>query len=244
MKKIICLGGIASFLLIFSCKKSDSSTSNNNVVVDPYMTTTSGIIWNYKTHDNRTGLDTVTVTTSTNRDTTMYGKLYHIYTDMNIETAQTDTSYMSNVGSDYFQLASLSSQIDPFEMKYLSTAANVGENWSNSLSSTSAGTTVNATIKNTIEEKGSSLTLGTKTYTNVIKVKTEITSATITLNIPPFGNQTITPTIIQDVHSYFAPKYGLIKRDYKLKISASFFGQTSSITDVDKSTTLTSSTIQ
>lgn len=243
MKKIIYSGVIVLFFAV-SCKKSDSGNNNNNIVVDPYMTTTVGIIWNYKTHDNRTGLDTTTVTTSTSKDTTMFGKQYHIYTDMNIETAQTDTSYMSNVGSDYFQLASLSAQIDPFEMKYLSTTANVGENWSNTLSSTSAGTTINATIRNTIEEKGGSLTLGTKTYTNVIKVKTEITSATITLNIPPFGNQTITPTIIQDVHSYFAPKYGLIKRDYKLNISASFFGQTSSLTNVDKSTTLTSSTIQ
>jgi hypothetical protein len=243
MKKVILLGVIVALFGI-SCKKSSDSGGGANVVTDPYMTTAAGTTWNYKTHDNVTGADTNSITTSTNKDTTLFGKSYHMFNDLTVETNQTDTTYMSQLGNDYYQLASLSAQIDPFEMKYLSSSAAVGESWPNSFSSTSSGTTITATIKNTIEERGGSVTIGSKTYTNVIKVKTDITNANIQVSIPPFGTQNITPTIIQDVHSYFAPKYGAVKRDYKLKITAGFLGQVQTVTDMDKSTTLTSSSIQ
>ena len=245
MKKLIYLGAITLFF-VASCKKSDSTgNGNNNIPTDPYMTTAAGTTWNYKTHDNVTGADTNSITTSLNKDSLMLGKNYHLFSDKTIETDQTDTSYMSQVGNDYFQLDSLSSQIDPFEMKYLSSSAAVGDSWTNSLSSTTSGATITATIKNMIEEKGGSITIGSKTYTNVIKVKTDITSANIQISLPIIGIQNITPTIIQDVHSYFAPKFGLIKRDYKLKITATIpFQGTITITDMDKSTTLTNSSIQ
>jgi hypothetical protein len=201
-------------------------------------------MWSYKTLDNRTGMDTNIVTTCTNKDTLILNKTYRMYSNFNVETAQTDTSLFSNVGSDYYELASLSDQLEPFEMKYLSTNATVGESWTNTLNSTASGANISATIKNTIEAKGGSLMIGTNTYNNLIQVKTEIINANLQINVPPFGTQNITPTIIQDVHSYFAPKFGLVKRDYKLKISAGLFGQTSTIIDADKSTTLTSSTVQ
>ena len=246
MKKVILLGVIVALFGI-SCKKSDSGSSDNNntTPIDPYMTTASGTTWNYKTHDNVTGADTNSITTSTNKDTTLFSKSYHMFTDLTVETNQTDTTYMSQVGNDYYQLASLSSQIDPFEMKYLSSSAAVGDNWTNSLSSVTSGATITATIKNTIEEKGGSVTIGSKTYTNVIKVRTDIISANIQVAIPILGTQNITPTIVQNVHSYFAPKYGMIKRDYKLKIDAQIPLQGAiNVVDTDKSTTLTSSSIQ
>lgn len=237
MKKVIYLAVLLAFFAI-SCKKSDSG---NNGTSEPYMTTAAGTTWNYKTKDNKTGADTNSITTSLDRDTNMLNKTYHLYSDKTVETNQTSTSYMSQVGNDYYQLASLSDQLDPFEMKYLSTSANVGESWTNTLNSTTSGATVTATIRNTIMEKGGSLTIGSKTYNNIIKVKTEIASASIQL--PLVGN--ITPTIVQDVQSYFAPKFGLVKRDYKLKLTATIPLQGSlTLTDIDKSTTLTDSSIQ
>ena len=57
---------------------------------------------------------------------------------------------------------------------------------------------ITGTIKNTIEEKGSTLTINGTTYNGIIKVKTELQN--VSISVPIIGN--LTPTIIQNNYSY------------------------------------------
>ena len=76
------------------------------------------------------------------------------------------------------------------------------------------------------------------TYNNVIKVKTEILNPTTDNPI------VVIDPITQSIHSYFAPKYGLIKREFQLHISGSILGNSSDLINTNTTTNLLSSTVQ
>jgi transposase InsO family protein len=109
-------------------------------------------------------------------------------------------------------------------LRYLSDNAAVGSSWTNPLSATTTlnGTsvTLNATVKSTVEQKGGTLTINGKTYTNVITMRTEIQNATIQVS---FFNLPIVFST-QQVVQFYAPKYGLIKRSAHIVASTTIPG--------------------
>lgn len=239
MKKLL-FASLTFALFSVSCKKSDPAPTPG---ADSYMTTAAGTTWNYQTVDNIASTTTPYTLTSSNSDSTINGRQYHIYSYS--DANGTSNEYYSISGSDYYQYTELSAQLPAFEFKYLVDNIAVGSSWTQPLtaSQTQQGVTItlNATIKNTIVEKGASLTVNNKTYANVIKVKTEIQNPSITSSLPiPI---TIEP-ITQDINAYFAPKFGLVKRDFQLKVDINALGNVQNIVDNNTTTTLQSSSIQ
>jgi hypothetical protein len=98
--------------------------------------------------------------------------------------------------------------------------------------------TLTANIKNTILATGATETVNNKSYSNVIRVKTEITDLA-TSN--PFVSATV---LSQNITACYAPKYGLIKRDFALHVTATALGSTSDVINNNTTNILMSSSIQ
>jgi len=237
--KNLFLGCILMSIAAVSCKKSTPDASGGS---SSYMTTTPGTTWNYETVDNAASTTTPYTLTSTSTDSTINARVYHVFTYA--DANGTSSEYYNVSGSDYYQYTELSAQLPPLELKYLVDNVAAGSSWTQPLavSQTQSGVTLNfnATLKYTIEEKGGSVTVGGKTYSNVIKVMTEITNPSISSSLPvPI---TIEP-ITQSIHAYFAPKYGLVKRDFQLKVDINALGTIQNIVDNNTTTNLLSSNI-
>jgi hypothetical protein len=237
MKKIV-LGCFCLLILTISCKKTKVGDGNTS-----YMTTTAGTTWNYETVDNAVSTTTPYTLTSTSTDSTINARVYHVYT--NADANGSTSEYYNVSGSDYYQYTSLSAQLPPLELKYLVDNIGTGTTWSQPLavSQTQSGLTLNfnATLKYSIEEKGGSVTVAGKTYNNVIKVRTEITNPSISSSLPvPL---TIEP-ITQNIVTYFAQKYGMVKRDFQLKVDINALGTVQNIINQNTTTNLLSSSIQ
>jgi hypothetical protein len=224
MKKVLYLALLAGFGLT-SCKKSDTTggtgdNSNNPAPsIDKFMSFTAGSTWNYNEHDNTNNGDTSFTRTCTDELVILESNQYYIFLDSNHIVNNIDSSFFNVVGNEYFQFTTLSSQLPGFKEKYLVDNASTSTSWIMPYSATigtgTMGANITANIVNTIEEKGSSLTVNNVNYSNVYKVKTEILNATVSL--PTIGS--LPTTISQNIHSYYAPKYGLIKNDRQLNIS-------------------------
>lgn len=251
MKKTLILAFLLGFLFV-SCKKDDS----NNSTPDQFFSFGAGKTWIYNEHDNTSSGDTSFTRTCTDALVTKEANQYHVFLDSNHVTNNIDSSFYNIVGNEYFQYTILSAQLPGFKEKYLIDNATAGTSWiipySATLGTGTMGATITANIVNTIEEKGSTLTVNNVTYSNLYKVKTEIMNASVTL--PTIGS--LPTTITQNIHSYYAPKYGLIKNDRQLNISVTIspllaftLSQTLGITipagdipltNTNKTTTLTS----
>lgn len=239
MKKVLFMAFLGS-ILASSCKKSDPVTPG---ATDKFMTTTAGSTWNYQTIDNMTATNTPYSLTSTSSDSSINGRSYHVYTYT--DSTGSSSEYYSISGNDYFQYTELSAQLPPLELKYLVDNVPVGTSWTQplALSQTQQGVTLNfnGTLKYTVEEKGGSVTVGSTTYANTIKVRTEITNPSISSSLPlPITVEPIT----QNIYAYFAPKQGLVKREFQLKVDINVLGSVQNIIDNNTSTSLISSNIQ
>src|SRR5882672_5393521 len=91
---------LALILAIFSCKKSSDTTA---VIAEKYMSMTSGSTWQLRLVDNSTATTTNYTVTSTNRDSTISGKAYHVFTNSN--TGSNEYYFIS--GSDYYTFRTL-----------------------------------------------------------------------------------------------------------------------------------------
>ncbi|MEY4703179.1 MAG: hypothetical protein RIR96_1076 [Bacteroidota bacterium] len=209
MKKII-FGAILLALFSTSCKKDDQNR-DGTPAAGSYINQTAGTTWNFKSTDSSALTSTNYTVTSSTRDTNVNGRVYHIFNNSN-----GGNQYLNVSGSDYYQYSSLGAGLPAFELRYLSDNATVGSSWTNPLSATTTlnGTsvTINATVKTSVEQKGGSLTINGKNYTNVITMRTEIQNATVQVS---FFNLPVNFTT-QNVVQYYAPKYGLIKRSANL----------------------------
>ncbi len=220
-KAIFALCTMAIFTV--SCKKDDPAPP-----VDPgatkFMTLTAGASWNYETIDNLLSSTSTFTRTSTNRDSTINGKSYHVFTNSN-----GNSDYYAISGNDYLNYASLTAPLDPVEFLYLKDNVAVGGNWSQSVPVSVPGLPfpLTATVTNTVLEKGGSLVVNGTTYTNVIKVKTDISVAGIPAS-----------AISTNINSYFAPKFGQIKSDAQIDIDYSGF-----VNNTNTTTNLVSATI-
>lgn len=217
---------LAVLLASTSCKKS--STTDTPADADKYMSITAGSSWQYRTVNNTTSATTNYSLTSTNRDSSINGKNYHVFTNSNGGNSE----YYLVSGNDYYTFRSLGVAVGntSFENLYLKDNSAAGASWSQSISLTVPGVPIPVpiTLTYTIVDKGSSRTVNGISYSDVIHVKTSITSSLI-----PAANLTT------DIHNYYARKVGMIENTNILNLNFSGIVQ-----NTDTKTILLSSDIK
>ena len=230
MKKVLfpCLSAV---VLLISCSKDDPAS--NNPAADKYQSIATGNKWIYDVTTNpgtptqSTVPDTVT-TTATDTSVTLSGssRTYRIFKHSNGDISD----YYNITGNDYyrFQKVDLNGTLLQIEDLYLKDNQPLNTTWSQTLNLNLPGFpfAVPVTVTNTIIEKGSSRTINGTAYTDVIAVKTDITSSGL-----PAG------TIVTDIKTYYAKKVGMIEAIYKIQIAAASV-------DINTKTILKSATIQ
>ena len=222
MKKIL-LAFLALSVAIISCKKDKSTpmvaTTGN------YMSLTANSTWQYKTVNNLiVNNDSVMYTvTSTNRDSTINSKIYHVLT-----TTNGPNQYRNITGNDYYTFQALPQALGGSAVETIYLKDNVAANgsWSQLYNITASGLPVTINLINTITEKGISRTVNGIAYTDVIHVTT-------TLSVSLLGSPLPTGAVVTDIQNYYAKKVGMIES--KNKISINFSGITNNI---DQLTTL------
>lgn len=225
MKKLL-FGGLFLSLMAISCSKDGDN--EDTTPAENYLHTTPGSTWNYRTVDNANpGTPEDYTRTSTNKDTTINGKSYHVYTN----SSTGESEYNGKVGNDYFIFQALPDELGGTNVEnlYLKANAAVNGSWNQAYPIDVMGFSITATLTNRITEKGISRTVNGVVYNNVIHVKTDIAIG----GLPPG-----TVTFTTDIHQYYAPGVGLIEA--KNKIDVSVLGTTES---TDMTTTLQSSNL-
>lgn len=205
------------FVIFFitSCQKDDTNP-DPPPQAEIYLTTSANSTWNYQQIDNIPPQAVTNYTiSSTNRDTTINGKIYHIYSD-----SDGGNTYLNVTGHDYYQYDSL--PLGPgsgvFERLFLKDDIAVGGTWAQTLTVDipSLPIPIPITITNTVLEKGISRTVNNIEYKNVIVVSSNISSALI-----PAASLTT------NISSYYAPKFGLIENSNVVELD--FQGITESL---------------
>jgi hypothetical protein len=201
------LSVFALSIISLSCKKDSNPAPVTPV--DKYMTFSSGSIWNFQKVSNPSSASPVTTNyslTSSNKDTTISSRQYHVFTPNN----GGPNEYYYNNGNDYYTYRTLPAGFgsDFVEILYLKDNAAVGTQWSQTYPITYSGTPLNVTLNNKIEERGLTKTVNGKDYTDVIRVSTNITVTGI-----PFAY-----TLTNDINYYYAPKYGSIDEETKINL--------------------------
>lgn len=199
MKNPTILALLVTLTFASSCKDDVLSAS-----VTSYLNLTAGSARTYEFKNNTAPTTTNTYTvTSTNRDTTINSRSYHVFTN-----SMGGSEYYAQSGGDYYAYQALPAAManTNVEILFLKDNAATGTSW---LAGT---TTVNVpgfgtltiNINNTIAAKGLSKTVNAITYTDVIHVSSVI-------SVPGF------PTAVSsNIHYYYAPKYGLIENSVEL----------------------------
>lgn len=214
MKKFLSFCLTATLFL--SCSKSDS---NDPVVEDKYMSGSPGSTWNYQTTNNAGPTPVVTsyTVTSTNRDTTINSKSYHIF---NISTG--GLQYYNISGNDYYQYDTLPAALSsvPIERLYLkdNIAANV--QWPQTFLVVVQGFPLQVTATNVIAAKDITRTVNNVVYNNVIQVNT-----TLSLNSPIPGL-----TFNTNISAYYAKKFGMIENTNIINVIFGTFTQSTNTT--------------
>ncbi|MEP6584476.1 MAG: hypothetical protein ABJA90_09415 [Ginsengibacter sp.] len=214
-------------LFIASCKKSDNN-SNPPSQPDAYYNTAAGSTWNYHEVDNSGSTAPTDYTvTSTSQDSLINGKTYHVFNN-----SAGVNQYLNLSGHDYYQFDSLPAGLGTaaIERLYLKDNINIGINWGQDLSVIIPGfpLPIPFTITNHVAEKDVTRTVGAATYSNVIHVSTTIASSLIPA-----------ASLVTDINSYYAPKYGLIENSSVVHLN--FAGV---VQDLDTETTLVSATLK
>ena len=184
----------AILMLAVSCKKSSSDGTST---APPYMSTSAGSTWNYEIINNTNSSTTLYTLASTNRDSTVNGKAYHVYTN-----TTAGNEYYNITGSDYYTFRYLGVQAGgtTVESIYLKDNSPVGTTWTQSVPVTFSGIPLMINFNNSITEKGIAKTVNSITYNDVIHVTTVIT-------IPGIPSS----SLYTDIHSYYGRKVGMIQ---------------------------------
>ena len=222
MKKILLAFLVISIATI-SCKKDKSTPAI--VTTENYMSLTTNSTWQYKTINNLiVNGDSVSYTvTSTNRDSAINSKPYHIFTATN-----GPNQYRNITGNDYYTFQALPAALggSAVETIYLKDNVPANGSWSQLYNITASGIPVTINLINTVAEKGISRTVNGIAYTDVIHVTT-------TLSVSLLGSPLPTDAVITDIQNYYAKKVGMIES--KNKISINYMGIKN---DADQLTTL------
>jgi hypothetical protein len=197
------LAFLALLLVGISCKKSSSAPE----APQKYMSFAANSSWTYEIQNAITASVTTNTSTSTNRDSVILGKNYHVFTNSN----GSPNEYYNITGDDYYTFRNLpaAAGIGPLETIYLKENAAVGVNWNQTVNFPLSGVpgTIPVVFTNTITEKGVTRTVNGIAYNNVIHITT-----TVAVTGLPAGS------VVSDIQSYYAPKYGLIESRYKISL--------------------------
>lgn len=204
-KALLAILGISALLV--SCKKSGSD--NNTTVQTKYMTTTTNSKWTYDviTNPGMAGttsvIDTITVSST---DTVISTRTYRIVKHT-LATNGSTSDYYNISGNDYYRFQNFPASSTKIENIYLKDNVDATISWAQTVNAVISGTTLPVTITNSIAAKGVTKVVNGITYTDVIDVKTDISSTSL-----PAGS------ITSNIHSYYAPKVGLIQGDYSVQV--------------------------
>lgn len=206
MKKALFATGFI-ILTAISCSKDDPAPAPGATV---YMSLTAGSTRNYDvTSITPPGAPTNYTVTSTNRDTTIGSRSYHVFTNSSSGASE----YYNISGNDYYTFQKLPAALggSSIENLYLKDNAAVNATWTqtNTVTLTGVPFPVTVNIINKIVEKGLSKTVNSIAYTDVIHVKTDITASVI--GTPVTGLTT-------DIHYYYAPRVGLIQNNSQIDL--------------------------
>ncbi len=205
MKKIHLIAIITCFFAA-SCSKDNGPAPTPNPT-NNFMNMKAGSTWNYEVTNNTPPPSTSSYTlTSTNRDSTIAGKQYHVYTNSN--NGASEYYYVS--GTDYYTYQSLPAALggSKVENLYLKAGAAVNSSWSQLYNISFNSLPLAVTVVNKIEEKGISRTVNGISYNNVIHVSTTISVA----GVPP-------ASLVTDIDYYYAPNHGLIENSSKINLN-------------------------
>ncbi|MFZ4057147.1 MAG: hypothetical protein ACOYKE_03375 [Ferruginibacter sp.] len=172
------------------------------------MSNTTNSSWQYRQTNNSTSLSTDYTLTATSRDTVINTKTYKVYTNSNGNTLD----YYSISGNDYYNFRALGAALGNLKVEnlYLKDNLAVSSTWTQSLNITVPGAPfpIPITLTYTIAEKGSTRTVNSITYTDVIKVTTAISSSAIP-----------SASLVTDIQDFYARKFGAIESNYKLSLN-------------------------
>ncbi len=174
-----------------------------------FLPVTTNSTWTYDTKNNITSATGSYTLKVTGKDSVIGTKTYKVFSNTG-----GGNEYYAQIGREYFQYAVFAATNQKVELLYLKDNLNAGLSWDQTISITVVGlpTTLTGVLTNKIEEKGISYTVGGKTYSNVIKVKTTIGAITI-----PGLPTAITP--VTDIYSYYAAGVGRIYTRTKINIT-------------------------
>jgi hypothetical protein len=226
MKKII-IAFIAISTAFFSCKKDPAPPVPDTT---PYMSYTPNSTWNYTTTDSVTFIPLDYTITSTDRDSSINSKAYHVFTN----STGGANEYYNVTGNDYYTFRSLPTSLggNPIENIYLKDNVAEGSSWEQSYSINVSGFPLMVKMINTVTKKGISVTVNGINYTDVIHITTTLQVSLANVPLPATA-------VTTDIQSYYARKYGLVQS--RTKIVVDYLG----INDqVDEQTILMSTDIK
>lgn len=203
MRTIILLA-LPALFLFSSCKKEKSSPKDPKENAN-YINVVSGSSWVY--HEiNKSGdvpVQSDYTITSTNRDTTINNKSYHINS-----FSYGGSQYLNLSGKDYYEFGNVpGAGTKSFERLYLKSGVSVGTTWSQTEILEVEGIQIPIKLTNTIVGISLVKEVEGKSYEKVIHIKSTITSDLIPA-----------ASLITDINSYYAPNYGLIENTSKLNL--------------------------
>ena len=175
--KIYLVASIICVVVFVSCSKKDGTVDSPGT---SYLTTSANSTWNYQETDSSLGTPSITnyTITSTNRDTALSNRTYHVYTNTN-----GGFRFQNVSGNDYYQLDSLPAGLGTsvFERLYLKDNGAINTAWTQTLNVTLPGIPlpVPVTLTNTIVQRDMTRAVSGVSYNNVIHTSTSITSALI-----------------------------------------------------------------
>lgn len=228
MKKFLYTGIFLS-LFFAACKKSDQVPDPSPVpapTASSYSTASANSVWYYQVTDT-SGTPAVTndTLTSTTRDTMVSSISYHVFANSGGNGNEYRRVVASGSGNDYIEL--LDTNLDGgtpsyYAYTFLKDFLAVGATWTQTTNVTINGGMRPATINNSIEEKGVSRTVNGQAYTDVIHVKSVLTTS---VPVPP-----ITLNVVVTTQSYYARKFGLIENSTIQTVSGPGFPAQSAAT--------------
>ena len=205
--KLINLVICAFLLFTVSCSKK--SGDMQITPASSYLNTSGGSSWNYHQIDSShaTPANSDYTITSTEKDTLISARTYHVYTN-----SVGGYQYFNLSGNSYYQFDSLPAGLGNavFEELYLKDNADVGATWSQTqtVMVTGSPAPVPVLLSFSIAEKNISRMVNTTNYTNVIHV-----SATISSSFIPAASLT------SSINTYYAPNFGLIESSTKINLN-------------------------
>jgi hypothetical protein len=217
---------IALTVFFAACTKDNNNGGSTNTTT--YQPITAGSTWQYELDDKLTTMKSEFTLTATSKDSSINGRNYTVFTN-----SSGGNDYYYNDGSNYYQFGGIAGITGNTELLYLKSSVAAGSQWEETKTADITGLgSASVKLTYTLVEKIPSLTVETKTYTEVLHVKVQLSN----LNVGGF------PLTIasQDLHFYYAPNIGRIKDQVKLTINPPI----GSAINVDNETNLKSYTIK